>query len=358
MFKEIELIEYLEYFIEYLDESIFKDLIGLIFNKKKFIIKPFDSYKAFFIFLLSPKRTKILYGNDIKYEDLICDKEEIVSLQNEGVLEDDQNTRSLSDYYRLKCAYMGVKNLNDVYLGYDDIPELMEYYNDLFIPTENSDEIIFYYMKYIVESLSSCNNVLSKKKSKSNFKKFLSTVIKNLILNKYCYIIHESFEKGIYEVQKNIFKPITGNNAKIKSESYKIEKAVINFKSYNKLVKTIDKAVENLYKKRQKGVYCHICNPYDNPSQEDKKQKCRNCEKIYELICEIDDSQNTKKIGARIKRVYKEEKKLTFIEKKERHYKNLISFVKKLRKVKTNISTEKFDTLNKLIDSAFGKDKK
>lgn len=357
----VRTIKYIRYFIEYLDDRLIKDLISFIFGKSKFFIKPFNTNKDFLLYLINAENVKIDYKCKITYEELVYAKEEITSLQEENLLDKEDIIRDENIYYQLKCAYENIDDLSEEYLGYDDIGKLLEFYNDLFIPVDNSAKTILNVIDCIAESIESIIDIEKiNKKNKKYYVKFLNYVIHKIIKNKSCYIIYEYKRSEEFEVIKKVFELDWDKNLKINSENFKIKKqdfiknfetlyrnSSTNINRYRKLNTAITKAIT------QKINYCHICY---SCIPNNKKQKCANCEEIYALINKIDKNQTVNHIRGRIKRRSNEEKTLTNEEKKARHYKYLMEFVEKLEKnvkLSTNVNTDLFSKLNILINKGF-----
>lgn len=373
----VRTIKYIRYFIEYLDDGLIKDLISFIFGKSKFFIKPFNTNKDFLLYLINAENVKIDYKCKITYEELVYAKEEITSLQEEDLLDKEDIIRDENIYYQLKCAYENIDDLSEEYLGYDDIGKLLEFYNDLFIPVDNSAKTILNVIDCIAESIESIIDIEKiNKKNKKYYVKFLNYVIHKIIKNKFCYIIYEYKRSEEFEVIKKVFELDWDKNLKINSENFKIKKqdfiknfetlyrnSSTNINRYRKLNTAITKAIT------QKINYCHIC--YSSLTN-NKKQKCDNCKKIYKLIKEIDETRNTNNITSRIKGKKIYEKDLTIERKRQRRHTNLIRFVKdledkieqenkkdltKLNTINTKTTefpTEKIKQLYHLIEYGFG----
>ena len=258
------------------------------------------------------------------------------------------------------------------------------------IPYESLTEIIFNYIDSISRSLDLDSIVIKMKNfyNTTDFKNFLRYSMNNIIKKGYCYDISIDIFNERCGIIKYIFKPIQYKKAVINIESYLIKRdddkyilsesnsikeiyikdnlkiqKLNSIKEYNQLYKIIDKSIKKLGKEIKKSNYCHICNPYDNLKENEQKKKCINCDKIYKLIKEIDSEKTTNFIGGRIKGKTIYEKNLTGKEKKERHYKNLIKFVKELENneslIKRNKEAHKknIERLYSLIEKGFGKKK-
>ena len=91
---DVKIIEYILYFLEYLDEDTIKNFISFVFNKENYTLKPFNTYKEFLLYLLSNVTSDITYKYDISEEDLVTDKEEIVSLQEMNLLQREKEVYS------------------------------------------------------------------------------------------------------------------------------------------------------------------------------------------------------------------------------------------------------------------------
>lgn len=387
-------IEYLIYFIELLDDIIFKNLLEFIYEKDYFIIEPFKTYKEFFLYLLINEKSEEKYKTEITYEELAIAKNEVIEILNDKK-QIDLNSCKNNKYYLLKSEYEKVNKLNKNIIKQDDIKDLLNFYNNKFISTYNADSCILQYIKAIALSIKYFFN--DKEYTKGKFKKFLNYIVNQNINEKCCYGIYKynynnrndlfliqetklySISNTMHTVVEN-FYIIMDNNQIFITDMYKQHKVHFNnfvdlynranadIKYYKNLIKAIKVAVKKLNTRLEKGDYCHICNPYDNPEKKVSKQKCQNCQKIYALIMKIDSNQTTNSIGGRIKRRVQEEKHLSCKAKKDRHYKNLIEFVQKLEKVQkhdeslrnvnTSFNTEKFNQLYSLIDKTFGKNTK
>ena len=46
---DVKIIEYILYFLEYLDEDTIKNFISFVFNKENYTLKPFNTYKEFLL---------------------------------------------------------------------------------------------------------------------------------------------------------------------------------------------------------------------------------------------------------------------------------------------------------------------
>ena len=377
MYKSIKTIKLLTYFFEYLDDNEIRNFISFVFGKEKFFLEPFDTYKEFFMYLLNNNDFDVKYENKISYSMLATYKNEILELQNENLLEEEKDLCLENLYFIIKCQYEGTNNINDLYLGYDDIEELLEFYNNFYISTDNAREAIINCIYTIAESIGYYINTECSQQKVKFFKNALNKIIKE----KFCYVIYEHKKNIEFEVIKKIFKHTRNGKLDIISEHYKVEKqentftmtesasdkkesiknfaelyknSDTSFRNYKKFNTAINKAIEDINKQTRHKNYCHIC---FSPIPNNKKQKCKNCEQIYKLIHDIDPSKTTNDIGGGIKRKDYDKNNINIEAKKEKHYKNLIEFVKKIEKKKklTDVNTEIFVMLYRLINKAFGK---
>lgn len=379
---DVKIIEYILYFLEYLDEDTIKNFISFVFNKENYTLKPFNTYKEFLLYLLSNVTSDITYKYDISEEDLVTDKEEIVSLQEMNLLQTEKEVCRTNLYYQLKCEYEETQDISDLCLEVDDINDLLYFYNEQFIPTENSKEIILDHINCIMQAIESYLTDNYLQKNKKHCIKFVTYIINKIIEEKTCYII-DNYRHNNFKIICKKFVPNILDKTKIETTIYNVkphqntcklshnslenivfienfkelyENINVNINNYRKLNTIIKRAINMQSAKN----YCHICYSHIKTG---KKQKCKNCQKIYTLIQEIDPEQTSNHIGGRIKQRYKDENKLSNEEKKEKHYKNLIRFVKILQKnkqnqemltnVNTGSNTEKFDELFRLIEKAF-----